>query len=384
VTIMTTMFVQLRRVVYLLVLLQCCVCVAYADNGAASQDFEEKNILQKLNELKAKMEKENNDVKIILASVNTVQEEWREASNRAKNAANKANELGQLVSDVTSRALRLSENVNEIKSELKEAVKKAVSAEREITDAAANANLIANKTSNSAAAILKGEGDLLEANILLERIAGDHVNMKSETSQSEVKRLAQVCMEKVKEVDSFLDEVSKVTASADSLAQEAKEQVEDASVAAFTLQKIINDTLQLFPDIKTELEREIKETSSQENKEVDGTVSTTQNEEAIKNPNTNSAQAEKGSHTTAEQQQNGQGSEGQNNKESKDETQDKNQNSQSNPPTDSNSSATGTSPSQNMPTERPSTDSISINNTQLSDSSSSPALVHSPLSLLLV
>ncbi|ORC80011.1 uncharacterized protein TM35_001871000, partial [Trypanosoma theileri] len=139
---MTTMFVQLYRVVYLLVLLQCCVCVAYADNGAASQDFEEKNILQKLNELKAKMEKENNDVKIILASVNTVQEEWREASNRAKNAANKANELGQLVSDVTSRALRLSENVNEIKSELKEAVKKAVSAEREITDAAANANLI--------------------------------------------------------------------------------------------------------------------------------------------------------------------------------------------------------------------------------------------------
>ncbi|ORC91097.1 uncharacterized protein TM35_000061020 [Trypanosoma theileri] len=30
---MTTMFIQLRRVVYLLVLLQCCVCVAYAEDG---------------------------------------------------------------------------------------------------------------------------------------------------------------------------------------------------------------------------------------------------------------------------------------------------------------------------------------------------------------
>ncbi|ORC80330.1 uncharacterized protein TM35_001671000, partial [Trypanosoma theileri] len=33
---MTTMFIQLRRVVYLLILLQCCVCVANGDNASLS------------------------------------------------------------------------------------------------------------------------------------------------------------------------------------------------------------------------------------------------------------------------------------------------------------------------------------------------------------
>ncbi|ORC91920.1 uncharacterized protein TM35_000041340 [Trypanosoma theileri] len=51
---MTTMFVQLRRVVYLLVLLQCCVCVAYATSEI---DDEEREIRRSVRVLKASLER---------------------------------------------------------------------------------------------------------------------------------------------------------------------------------------------------------------------------------------------------------------------------------------------------------------------------------------
>ncbi|ORC86474.1 uncharacterized protein TM35_000281900 [Trypanosoma theileri] len=40
---MTTMFVQLRRVVYLLVLLHCCMCVAYAEDGSDAGEVSSSN-----------------------------------------------------------------------------------------------------------------------------------------------------------------------------------------------------------------------------------------------------------------------------------------------------------------------------------------------------
>ncbi|ORC89563.1 uncharacterized protein TM35_000123380 [Trypanosoma theileri] len=144
---MTTMFVQLRRVVYLLVLLQCCVCVAYAESVTPSAEPEEKDILQRTKELKAKMNEEKSKTESVAASLRKAREECNAEVQRAQNAASKAHEDEKLIMEADiPHIMGMTENVNEIKSELKVAVKKAVYTVREATDAANKSYLIANKT----------------------------------------------------------------------------------------------------------------------------------------------------------------------------------------------------------------------------------------------
>ncbi|ORC89498.1 uncharacterized protein TM35_000122730 [Trypanosoma theileri] len=397
---MTTMFVQLRRVVYLLVLLQCCTCVAYAQGDTTSTHSVEEGILMEMGYLKAKMEAEKKKVETLRVSVKTVTKEWSEASNRAQSATTTAKEVEKLLVDTKGRVLHLSENENKNMSELKEVLRKAVDAAKEITDAAEKANLTANKINNTAHEIQEEETVLLSAQYHVERIVNEHIDKEEETSVSgekkKIKELADECKKKVEEVQTFLMDVSEVTKSAHSLAEEAKKQAAVASDAAAELQRIINETYLECPDMKEELDREIEEekrrfsetnttnegeNSPHNNKELDDSHPNKQNEKETKDQNTNSTEAETGSHANAQQQQNQQGSENQN-EEGKVETQENNNSSQSNTPTSSHSSASGTS-SQNMLTNTSSA-SIHLNISQLSDSSSSPALVHSPLLLLLV
>ncbi|ORC89556.1 uncharacterized protein TM35_000123310 [Trypanosoma theileri] len=400
---MTTMFVQLRRVVYLLVLLQCCVCVAYAQQSSTGEATETARGLKELEELTTKMKEDKANLNGKLLALRNIKSESPEALKRAKSAASKAWEVEELILPILTPDMLMFENVNKKESKSKELFRKAVDAAKEAKEAAEKAILTAKKSNDLVEEIRKGSEPLMFMAYQVEEVAEKHIE-KCETGHSEEdqkeKKLAEEYKKQAKDVESFLQLVDNDIQSNTEVVEEVQKQAKDASDAAASLQKIIDNIFRDHPHIRAELEREIKETPSHENKEVDGSLPNKQNEENTRNQNTNSAQAEAGSHTTAQQQQNEQDSKGQNNKESNVETQEENRNSQSNPPTDSNSSATGTSQSQNMPTNSstasetpqsqnmptnsPSSASIHLNITQLSDSSSSPALVHSPLLLLLV
>ncbi|ORC89557.1 uncharacterized protein TM35_000123320, partial [Trypanosoma theileri] len=372
---MTTMFVQLRRVVYLLVLLQCCVCVAYANNAESVTDpitHEESDLSLFLNEMIKDLYRQRDMFNDNLALLTTTQKNCSEALNRAENATTKVREVDKLL-DTTRRTMHMSENVNEKESELKELLRKAKDTVKEGREAADNANSIATATMDLVSSMQSGTMELHSLAEFLKNIVDEHINDGGR------KELLEEYQKKAKEVESSVDGVENILSSANEVAKKTEIQAEVASFEAKNLQAFIDEMFKKYPQIKEEVERESKETtqtsnnstntgsegnktpSPNENKESNGTVSTSQNKEEIKNPNTHSAQAEAGSHTTAQQQQNEQGSKGQNNKESKDETQDKNQNSQSNTPTDSNSSATGTSQSQNIPTNSSSSASIHLN-----------------------
>ncbi|ORC89499.1 uncharacterized protein TM35_000122740 [Trypanosoma theileri] len=309
---MTTMFVQLRRVVYLLVLLQCCACVAYAQSGdRASMTADEKNIEQGMTELRAKMEEEKKKVEDVLESVNTVKKEWSEVSKRVQNATTTAKEVGKLLMETKGRVLRQTENENKNMSELKEVLGKAVDASKEITDAVDNASLTAKKISNLTQEIQQGEEDLAKVIRHLTWTADKHINNEDETSLSEekkkVKQLAEQCMKKVENVWTFLQRVNEVTTSTHSLVEKAEKQVATASVAAADLQKIINETYRACPEIKADLEREIEEANQRitetdtanegkepphNNEELDDSLPNKQNEKETKDQNTNSTEAE--------------------------------------------------------------------------------------------
>ncbi|ORC89502.1 uncharacterized protein TM35_000122770, partial [Trypanosoma theileri] len=350
---MITMFIQLRRVVYLLVLLQCCACVAYAQSGDTTPtDSEEKKIIQNLTELRAKMEKKKDEINVILVSLKSVKNECSEASKRAQNAAKTAEELESVVMNTSVLILQSSESLNE--SEVKEELRNAVYAVREATNAVEKTNLIAEKISNLAHEIQKGEIDLVKVVDDVEWITDDYINNEDETSLSggkkKIQQLAKECKKETKEVDTFLQHVNEDTRSARSLAEEAQKQAEAASAAAEYLQKIIDDIFERRPQIKADLEREIEE----ENQRLTDTTTANEGKEPLDNnevldgalPN---KQNETGSHANAQQQQNQQNSENKN-EESNVETQENNNSSQSKTPTPSNSSASGSSPSQNTPT----------------------------------
>ncbi|ORC89564.1 uncharacterized protein TM35_000123390 [Trypanosoma theileri] len=390
---MTTMFVQLRRVVYLLVLLQCCVCVAYAESGTKAVTPKESDPTEMLNEMTKKMESQKHSFNENVALLMGTESNCKKALNRAKKAKDEANTVSVLMKPLLEE-IRKDENVSKNESESKELLRKAVDAAKEAEEAANNAKLMSFATTDMV--------DILQRVTMELHSLVDDVKKtaKKHAKNEKVRELAEKCMEEAEGLKHSLDGAKYLIPSAKKAAEEAMEQNEPTSVEAKRLQASINEVFQKYPKMKEELERERNEAAQtnanstntgsegnktpNENKEVDGSHPNKENEENTRNPNTNSTEAETGSHTTAQQQRNEQGSKGQNNKESKDETQEKNQNSQSNTPTDSQSSATGTSQTQNMPTVSPSSAPISVNNTQLSDSSSSPVLVHSPLSLLLV
>ncbi|ORC89565.1 uncharacterized protein TM35_000123400 [Trypanosoma theileri] len=406
---MTTMFVQLRRVVYLLVLLQCCACVAYAESVTDPITHEESDPSLFLKDMIEKMKTERGLINDDLHSLRTMENKCSEALNRAKNATTKANEVRKLM-ETLLKEIRNPETRSEKESEAKELLRKAVDAQREATDAAGKAKSIAATTAGLVSTLQDRTMELHSLAEFLKNIVDKHINAGGR------KELVEEYQKEADKVLSSLNDDVMDFKSVNKVAEEAKKQAEVASFEAKNVQAFIDEIFQKYPEIKEEVERESKEATQtsnnstntgsegnktpNENKEVEGLHPNKQNEENTRNQNTNTAQTETGSHTTAQQQQNEQNSEGQNNKESKDETQHKNQNPQSNPPTDSNSSATGTSQSQNiptnsstasetpqsqnMPTNSPSSASIHLNITQLSDSSSSPALVHSPLLLLLV
>ncbi|ORC89511.1 uncharacterized protein TM35_000122860 [Trypanosoma theileri] len=94
---MTTMFVQLRRVVYLLVLLQCCVCVAYAeDTKESAQDV----VSRKENSLKEVEGMMDATLKEALQNISELDSKlklWKEHAELAKSAANEVTQMRQVI-----------------------------------------------------------------------------------------------------------------------------------------------------------------------------------------------------------------------------------------------------------------------------------------------
>ncbi|ORC82815.1 uncharacterized protein TM35_000821050, partial [Trypanosoma theileri] len=235
----------------------------------------------------------------------------KKALNRTKNATDNAREVGELLKPLLEE-IRDPETRSKKESEAKELSRKAVVAEREAKEAADKAISMAAATTNLV--------DTLQDRIMQFHILADHCKKITEEhiKNEKVRKLAEECMEEAEGLKHPLEGVKTVIESANKAAEEAREQAEVTNVTAIILKASINEVFQKYPKMKEEVEREIKETAQttddqtntgsegnrmpNENKEVDGSLPNKQNEEEIKNPNTNSAQAEAGSHTTAEQQ----------------------------------------------------------------------------------
>ncbi|ORC89514.1 uncharacterized protein TM35_000122890 [Trypanosoma theileri] len=265
---MTTMFVQLRRVVYLLVLLQCCVCVAYAESDVASTDSEEKNILQRMRELTSEMEKGKSKKESAAALLNKAREECKTTAERAQNAVNKAREDEKVIIEAAApNIMGMTENVSENQGKLKELLRKAKGTVREATEAAANANSIATKTNNLLEEFMQMSEQLKTLTVQLQG-AAEKLKQKGEPSHSEEsqkeKKLAEEYMKKAKDVESFLERVDSDSINL-RVVEMAKQQAVAASAAAEGLQRIINNIFQEYPNIKAELDREIQETAQTNN-----------------------------------------------------------------------------------------------------------------------
>ncbi|ORC89510.1 uncharacterized protein TM35_000122850, partial [Trypanosoma theileri] len=236
----------------------------------------------------------------------------RKALNRTKNATDNAREVGELLKPLLEE-IRKTENL-EKKNESKELLKKAVDAAKEAEEAANNAKLIATATMDLVSSMQRVTKELHVLVKEVKETATEHIEKK------ETKKMAEECMEKAGELERTVTGAEYAIPSANEVAKKTEKQAKDASDAAVRLQPMIDEIFKKYPQIKEEVDREIKEraqananptnTGSEgnktpnENKESNGTFPTKQNEENTRNQNTNTAQTETGSHTTAQQQQN--------------------------------------------------------------------------------
>ncbi|ORC89512.1 uncharacterized protein TM35_000122870 [Trypanosoma theileri] len=124
---MTTMLVQLRRVVYLLVLLQCCAVVAYANNATLIGGTHEKSVADKVDDLTSKILETASEGERIIAITNDARVKCTEAVKVAVNDAEKASEFAKEIEGYSKNDDDLMKYVDgKEKEEMMQPWKKAV------------------------------------------------------------------------------------------------------------------------------------------------------------------------------------------------------------------------------------------------------------------
>ncbi|KAH9597726.1 hypothetical protein LSM04_008902 [Trypanosoma melophagium] len=310
------MLVQLRRVVYLLVLLHFCTCVINSVSGTPSRDPDLSGLKEEIDELKAKVEEEKVKLDGTLPALSTARSKYKTTAQRAKNDSNEcknfAEEIKSGLTDVTD---------NE-KKEAEELVDRCTDAARDVKNAAAEADKKADDR------IAAAEKHLVTVTELYKKCVAYSGLLRRLEEEDKVST------EEMKRGFKILDDVRAIKSS-------AKKMKKDATTAK---REIANA-------------QKLEEAAAEAAKLL---------EDAIQNPKT-AARAAKRNNDQHVLKENGR-DEG-----SKEERE-----------TSNNPTAAETLNSQNMLTDSRSTATMDITISGFSDSSSSPALVHGPLLLLVL
>ncbi|ORC82814.1 uncharacterized protein TM35_000821040 [Trypanosoma theileri] len=352
---MTTMFVQLRRVVYLLVLLQCCACVAYAQSGSTVNDHYFK---QKVEDFKLMYSALKNSISNAEESSMAMDKEFVACDVYSSHALNAVYQLKSLTEGAEAEMSPI--NTSTRPEEMKEQRKKFETALQEAKDDLSNVTLAVNKTREAAEEVNKALNEVERLAETVISYAEEILDSPPKLSRSSyqiflgVEELVRAGKREGEYAQSFATEIKPKVQPALDAAKKVEEQAESLKVEVELAVRTFNEYLE-----KHGLNPEEETTDSQQN--------TSENEVPEK----------EGADEIITGNENGEGNV---------QTPEENEGSQNNTPKPSDSSSSGTSPSQEEETTNSpsSSDSTYLDNTRPSDSSSSPALVHSPLLLLLV
>ncbi|ORC82816.1 uncharacterized protein TM35_000821060 [Trypanosoma theileri] len=429
---MTTMFVQLRRVVYLLVLLHFCTCVVYARRrsgdgsttvGVAYEErisTDNEEISQKMRDSTAKMEEKKKKTEITADLLGKERERYNSASNDAERSVIECTQFAKEIEDGLKNVM---DNDNENQAE--ELVKKCTDAAQEVKKVAASVKSAADAAHADADKLLTAVKSGRETSN--GRLDSLDLLKESEISSSLDKfKEAVTAVDKTNETEKFATEVQKNVTAAKAEVAKAEQLEQAANDAAKLLQEAIQkaktaaaakapaaaeparaaaaaaETTEKAAEVeqqqnvgsapKNEEQHEKQTTEAEsssesqinkneENRSVTMVTKNSSGNETNKN-------GERGSVViTAENEPNTEKNistvEQQNDQHARKENS-RGGGSTNESETTKNSTVAEILKSQNMLTNSPSTGSVPLNVTQFIDSSSSPALVHSPLLLLLV
>ncbi|ORC89549.1 uncharacterized protein TM35_000123240 [Trypanosoma theileri] len=408
---MTTMFVQLRRVVYLLVLVQCCTCVAYAESrSSVNEDY----FNQKDEEFKY-MRKVLMELRITAEESSFALES---GLGRCYDYSTLADKAVEKLKSLTKReeAEMSPNNTSTSPKEMKEQWKEEKAALQEAKVVLSNAKLAVNKTRKAAKEINE---TLTEMEKLAKTLVSDaNKFMRSPADLPhlladryfEVEKLVLASRKEGEDALSFADEVKSSVQRGLDAAEKAEKNAESLESEVESFQKYLekhglkpedsttdsqqniagnkNEESQLESrhEMKTNTEEEntaqLQHSSHEEVKNVhmnttniNGITKESSNDERANNiktkeSNTTTQKRVPDSQSNKEQRMEDKGTKGIFNKDNK---------------SLNTSTTTNVVDSHKMSSDSSSSSvSIHLNVTQLSDSSSSPALVHSPLLLLLV
>ncbi|ORC91101.1 uncharacterized protein TM35_000061060 [Trypanosoma theileri] len=112
---MTTMSIQLRRVVYLLVLLQCCVCVAYADRAAGTLNTSNVTSVESSDDLTSRLDE-------LISSVHGLTKDAEKTLDSTKKVTSKCTAALKNVSDAESRVIEFTNEINDLLKKVKDGV----------------------------------------------------------------------------------------------------------------------------------------------------------------------------------------------------------------------------------------------------------------------
>ncbi|ORC82813.1 uncharacterized protein TM35_000821030 [Trypanosoma theileri] len=422
---MTTMFVQLRRVVYLLVLLHFCTCVAYANESSVNDD----NCKQKIEEFKD-MQNELKKIMIVAEdSLIDLDKEFGACDDYSLRALNAVDRLESLTKGAEAGMSPIHTSTS--REEMKEQRKKFETALQEANDVLSNVTLALNKTRKAAEELNKTltEVEGLSNDIISEATEFKHSPPKVSPSSHhlflEMEKIVRDSKRESEEALSFVAERKSRVQMAFDTAKKAEEQAESLKVAVQAFNEYLekhglkpedstadshqNTSENEFPkeekesdkvtpgnkNVESKLESshgmvtntkeentaQLQHSSHEEVKnvhmnttKVTGITKESSNDERVNNikPEENNTTTQKRvmeSQSNREQRVEEKGTKGISNKDNK-----------------SFNASTTTNDVDSHKTSSESSTSVSmhLNVAQLSDSSSSPVLVHSPLLLLLV
>ncbi|ORC84203.1 uncharacterized protein TM35_000481640 [Trypanosoma theileri] len=362
---MTTMFVQLRRVVYLLVLLQCCASVAFAEDvgDTAPTQSEVKKTLQKMRQLAAKIKVEKKDIEEKFSSMNEAREECKVAAQSAESDANECREFAKDIESVLK-----SDTDNKKEKKANELVKRCTETAKEVKKVADDVNKKAEAASAAAEKLVMTADELnsaISTYARLQFILPDEEEVKNEDFNVDINEYIKDYEEK-----DYAIEVNKTATAVKQEAAEAQKQAESATEAVNNLKEAIQKAKTAAAEEEAKKAAEAEQQNKAENS-TEGQINNNEENGPMETTAENGPNTEKNISTLEQQNNNGVKENG------------TTVGSTNESETANKSTVAEILKSQNMLTNT-STGSVPLNISQLSDSSSSPALVHSPLLLLLV
>ncbi|ORC91096.1 uncharacterized protein TM35_000061010, partial [Trypanosoma theileri] len=376
VTIMTTMFIQLRRVVYLLVLLQCCVCVVLAQSGFTSVETELGASFESMKKKIVEVENAYEAAKETVGPLMNAIVVCEEASLALSNANEKANvfvektkeEIKQKVAnmfDIGTREVEAKELVNTITV----AVENATKATAAVNSAADTSFSAANKLEEIASPLYNISTNFSNFTTSVRELSG---------TTEEEKRMAENGSFNITKAKEFVITLLSRVNDATQQASLAEQDVQNAT----QIRKLVEETIH---SLRSAVKKTSEEHTRRNNAGVDKEVSeqekteggnTNQNNQTSQNDRTSPEKVEVPNpqdvnqrETETHDEKSQQGVKNENT------TENSNENKETlNPPSDS----------ADLPSRTVSSVSNGVNVSDVNDSSSSPALVHGPLLLLLL